>query len=144
MADIAFNRGIAQAYLAAINYSTADLRCLLLKSGTPVKTNDFVSDLVPATNEVSVAGYSRQVLTGEAVTQIATGADLKAQKAVFSGLAAGETVTFAVIFVHTGVDTTATLIVAVDITDLATNGGDIEIRWDGTDGLGIYAQVTGP
>ncbi len=46
------------------------------------------------------------------------------------GLAAGETITWAGLFRSTGVDTTSPVYAAYDVTDTATNGGDVTIQFN--------------
>ena len=70
MASSLYNTGLEKILDGTINLDTpADVRCLLLKSGyTFDPDHDFVSDLTPASNEITVSGYSRQALTGEVIS----------------------------------------------------------------------------
>lgn len=63
-----YNRGLDE--LGAAFTSTGTYQCLLLKAAgyTYDPDHDFVSDLTPASNEVSAAGYSRQTLASKTRT----------------------------------------------------------------------------
>jgi hypothetical protein len=92
VANLVTNKCKFELFTGDANLDAADLRMLLLKSGTPTADTDFVSDLTPGTNEVTVAGYARQTLAGETVTEDDTNdfAYLDATDPVFAGLATGE------------------------------------------------------
>lgn len=58
MANLIYNRGLDELSV----WTTGTFKFLLLKGTgyTANRDNDYVSDLTPASNEVSSAGYSRQ------------------------------------------------------------------------------------
>lgn len=124
-----------------------DIQCLLLRSDgvTPVfvATHKKVSDvLAHAQNtEVTVGGYSRQALTGETVVLVTPNAEARANKATFTSLATGQDVGAVVTFEENGADTVDENIGFYDVTNTPTNGGDIEIRWDGVDGVGSFLDL---
>lgn len=131
MANLVTNRCKNELFTGDANLDAADLRMLLLKSATPTADTNVVDDLVPGTNELTVTGYARHTLSGEAVTEDDTNdfAYLDATDPVFSSLASGETITWAILFRHTGADSTAPVYAAYDLTDTATNGGDVTIQF---------------
>lgn len=87
------------------------------------------------TYELSVVGYSRQVLGNKSVVETDDGdtsagfAYLAASNSTFGNLASGQTVGGAVLIKDTGSNTTSALIAFYDIVDTPTNGGDITIQW---------------
>lgn len=134
MASSLYNTGLEKILNNTINLNaSADVRCLLLKSSgyTFDADHDFVSDLTTASNEISVSGYSRQALTGEVITRVDASDRVMfdANDVTFSALVAGQTVGAAVLYVYNASDSSAQLIAYIDLTDTATNGGDIVIQW---------------
>lgn len=131
MADLVTNKCKFELFTGDANLDAADLRLLLLKSSAPTADTNFVSDLTPGTNELTVAGYARHTLAGETVTEDDTNdfAYLDATDAVFSALASGETITWAILFRQTGADGTAPVYAGYDVADTATNGGDVTIQF---------------
>lgn len=122
----------------------ATYKVLLLKSGVAIDYTDvFVADLTPGTNEISVAGYARQTLTGRTVTQddVNHRGDAAATKVTFSSLASGQTIGAAVIFKDLGADASSLLVSYYDLTDTATNGGDFTILWDSGDPSGDFLRL---
>lgn len=129
MADLVTNRCKFELFTGDANLDAADLRMLLLKTAGPTVDTNVVADIVA--NEITVSGYARQALAGETVTEDDTGdfAYLDAVDPVWTSLAAGETIVFAVLFRQTGSDATAPVYCGYDIVDTATNGGDITISF---------------
>jgi hypothetical protein len=116
----------------AVLTSGADLRVLLVKSTyTFDATHNFVSDVIAGSLEISVAGYSRQPLVNEACTEDDANscAYLDADDVTFASLTAGQTVGGAVLYKYNAADASAELIAFYDLTDTATNGGDIVVQW---------------
>lgn len=113
--------------------TTADLRVLLVKSTyTFDPDHNFIDPgISTGSQEISVAGYARQPLTGETIVEDDTNdfAYLDADDIVFAGLAAGQTVGGAVLYKYNAADTAAELIAFYDLTDTATNGGSITVQW---------------
>lgn len=128
MANSVTNKCKFELFTGDANLDAADLRVLLLKSsGTPTADTNFISDVVA--DEISVAGYARQALAGESVTEDDTNdfAYLDATDPNFATLAVGQTVGWACLYRHTGADATAPIYANYDVTDTPTNGGDIGI-----------------
>lgn len=85
----------------------------------------------PKSHEITVAGYARLTLAS-----VVAGKDnsidigyVDADDSVFGTLATGETVGGAVVFLDTGVDTTAVPALFFDLTDTPTNGSAMTVRW---------------
>lgn len=128
MANSVTNKGKFEIFTGTADLDASDLRVLLLKStGTPTADTNFISDVVA--DEISVGGYSRQALTGETVTEDDANdfAYLDANDPTFAALAAGQTVGWMCLFRQTGADATAPIYANYDLTDTATNGGDITV-----------------
>jgi hypothetical protein len=136
MANGVYNKGLEELAQATTDLQGADLRLLLVKSSYTFNkdhlTVDDGSANDPASHEVTVSGYARQALANEVVTRDDTNdfTYLDADDVVFTALAAGETIGGAVLFRHTGVDTTAPLIAFYDLVDTATNGGNVTVQWN--------------
>ena len=149
MANFVYNKGAEELAKALTDLDGSDLRVLLVKTTyTPNKDHLFVDDGTandPASHEITVSGYARQALTGKAVTRDDTNdfAYLDADDLVFAAMAAGETVGGAVLFRHTGTDTTAPLIAFYDLADTATNGSDINVDWNAPAGGGVLKLASG-
>jgi hypothetical protein len=143
LANLVYNKGLEEIAKALSDLDGSDLRVLLVKTTyTPDKDHLFVDDGSaddPLSHEITVSGYSRQALASKTVTRDDTNdfAYLDAADAVFAALASGQTVGGAILFRHTGTDTTAPLIAYYDLADTATNGSDITIEWNAPAGGGV-------
>lgn len=135
MANGVYNKGKAQIANGGTDLDTSDLRLMLVNSGyTFNPDHNFIDNAGagdPIDQEISVSGYSRQTLANKVVTQDDTNdfAYLDADDVVFTALAAGQTIGGAILFRHTGTDTTAPVIAFYDLVDTATNGGNVTIQW---------------
>lgn len=129
MANQVTNKGKYELLTGDFNADAADLRMLLLKSGTPTVDTNVVSDIV--SGELSGSGYARVALANETVTEDDTNdfAYLDADDVAFAAIVAGETITWAILFRHTGADGTAPVYGAYDVTDTPTNGGTVTIQF---------------
>jgi len=126
----------------------AQVDCLLLRSDgvtpTYVSTHEFVQNMLDhaQNTEIAVGGYARVTsMAGKSVTETTGFANGLIAKAVFTSLAAGADVGAAVLYRFITNDAASPLIAFFDVTNTATNGGDIEIRWNGTDGNGIAVRL---
>lgn len=130
-----------------------DIRAILLRSDggfVPVYEPDnvTVADMLAqgggtGNEEISVGGYSRQVLGSLAVSSAAGEGRAAAQKSTFSALVAGQTVSAAVLYKGdsgAGDATTNEVFAFFNFADVPTNGGDIELRYSGTDGVGFFLK----
>jgi len=130
-----FNRAKARLLSGNLDLGSANLRCLLLKAGYVYDPDDdFVADLVPASTELTVAGYARQVLTGLAVTEDDAGDRARAAAAAvdFGALAAGETIDAAVVFELVTNDADSNLVAYYDLGSVATSGANVTVYFGGS------------
>lgn len=131
MANV-YNRFKKDILDGIVDISADNLDVLLLDS-THVfdQDEDFVSQIVA--DEITVAGYARQNLTGVVVTEddVNNRGDAAANQVVFAGMAAGQTVGSAVVFRFNAADAAAELIAFYDVTNTATDVGSITIQFDG-------------
>lgn len=131
MADLVTNKCKYEVFTGDANLDSADLRILLLKSSSPTADTNFVSDLTPASNEVTVSGYGRHTLAGETVTEDDTNdfAYLDATDPVFTSLATGETITWAILYRFVSTDANSPVYAGYDVTDTPTNGGNVTLQF---------------
>jgi len=144
MASLVYNNGMHLIVTQALNFDTDDIRCLLLKTGyTPDKDHVYVSNLTPASYEVTVGGYSRtaSLAANTAITKDDSTDRVKfaASNVAFGALATGETVIAAVIYKYNAADASAPLICYADFTDTPTNGSTFTVNWH-ADGI-FYIQM---
>lgn len=127
MADLVTNKCKYELFTGDANLDAADIRAGLIKTTAPTADTNFRADVT----ELTVGGYAQQTLTGETVTEDDTNdfAYLDANDAVFAGLASGETAIFAFTYRHVTNAADSPVYGCYDITDTATNGGDITIQW---------------
>lgn len=132
MASFVYNVGAFNFASQACNWDTSSNLKVLLVTSTYTADKDH-ADVADVTNEVTVSGYARQSLAAASTTItndttndrcVFDGPDV-----TFSALAAGETVGGAVIFEDLGADADSPLICFVDLTNTASNGGDMTITW---------------
>ena len=118
-------------------------------AGASLDDDTVTAFLASTPNEATVGGYARQTLTSGG----ATGPDdtndraaVQFNKATFASLATGETIVAAALLwiAAAGTPNDANDMVAAvyDLTDTPTNGGTIEVRWNGTDGVGDALYLT--
>lgn len=125
MANGVYNRGKYEILSGGTVWGSSDVRMLLVKSSyTFDATHNYVSDVVAASAEISVAGYARVALTSEAVTEDDSNSRAygDADDVTFAALTAGQTIGGAVLFRHTGVDATAPVLGFIDLADTPTSG----------------------
>lgn len=119
-----FNNGLD----ALVDIATADLRWLLLKGTgyTFSPDHDTVAALTPGTNEVSVAGYARQTLTGgtRTVDDANDRVTYTADDPDFGTLDPGETVTATVLYRHVTNDSDSVPVAYFNFSGVATNALD--------------------
>ncbi len=136
MANGVYNKGLEELGKAATDLDASDLRLMLVLSTYVFNPDHLFVDNGdandPQSHEVSVSGYARQTLANKTVTRDDTNdfSYLDADDVVYTALVAGQTIGGAVLFRHTGTDTTAPLIAFYDLVDTATNGGNVTIQWN--------------
>lgn len=132
-----------------LNSNTLDLddggatyTVLLLQSSESYDPDDvYVADLA---NEISVSGYSRQTLSGRVVAQDDTNdrADFSGNNVTFTALVAGQTIGAAVIFKFVTNDSDSLLVCYHDLTNTATDGSNVQVRWDSGGSSGDIIRLT--
>lgn len=132
MANLVTNKLKFRVLSGSVNLGSAVQKLMLLKSGTPNADDNFVADITPGTNELSVAGYARVTLTTKSVTEDDTNdfAYMDADDVAFGALTAGQTITWAYLLEFVTNDADSFLEAAYDVTDTPTNGGAITIVWN--------------
>jgi hypothetical protein len=132
MANLVTNKLKFRVLSGSVNLGSAVQKLMLLKSGTPNADDNFVADITPGTNELSVAGYARVTLTTKSVTEDDTNdfAYMDADDVAFAALTAGQTITWAYLLEFVTNDADSFLEAAYDVTDTPTNGGVITIVWN--------------
>lgn len=126
MANALYDAGRNAFLTGAINWTTADIRVVL------VDTADYVVDLALHDNLDDVP----------AIARTATSAASLATKTATAGVADADDVTFTavtgdqsealVLYLHTGTETTSTLIAYIDTATnlpVTPTGGDITVSW---------------
>lgn len=143
MASGLYNKGQYLIATQALNWTSTDIRVLLLKTGyTFDKDHNFVSDLTPASNEVTVGGYSRSAaIASPTITEDDANDRIKFDAAdqAFGALATGETVIAAVLYKYNAADASAELLVFADFADTPTNGSTFTVQWH-ADGIFYWQQ----
>jgi hypothetical protein len=129
MANFVTNKCKYEVFTGDANLDAATIKMLLLKSSTPDQDKNFVTDLTPGTNELTVGGYSRQTLGGVTITEDDANdvAYMDATDPAFTSLVTGETATWAVTFRFVTNDTDSPVYAGYDITDTPTNGGTLNM-----------------
>jgi hypothetical protein len=127
MADLATNRCKYELFTGDANLDAADIRVGLIKTTAPTPDTNFRSDVT----ELTVGGYSQQALAGESVTEDDTNdfAYADATDPVFTALAAGETIIFGFTYRHVTVAADSPVYGCYDVTDTATNGGNVTLQF---------------
>jgi hypothetical protein len=133
MANVLYKKAEDAFLNGGINLLTDDIRGILVTSSyTPDTTesgHQYLSDISGGYRVTSgVALTSKSISNG-----IFTAATL-----VFPTVTSGSTATYLILYKNTGTDSTSALITKIDSgTNLpvSTTGGDIDILWDGTNGI---------
>lgn len=141
MASFAFQFGIKEwlrENASRVDFLGDTIKCMLVKSGySPNRDNHFIDDggaNDPVDHEITVGGYVRQTLASKtvAVNDTSDRVEADAADSTFTSLAAGETISTAVIFKDTGVATTSTMLCQLDPADLPTNGSSVAVQYAST------------
>lgn len=132
MSNQLYNIATYKALKGLFDLSTLDVRVLLVKA-TYIFDPDhqFVADLTPGSNEIAGAGYSRQALATQTVTQDNTNnrAKADADDPAFGNIIAGETISAAIFYTFVTDDSDSWLIGYVDTGGFpaATNGAPVSM-----------------
>lgn len=152
MANLIFNRakaalgGLTADSTAQISWNADTIKAMLVTSAyTPNADDDFAD--TPAASEISVTNYApgfagagRKTLASKTVTVNDTNdrGDFGAANLTWTALGSGATIAGVVIYKHLTSDALSPLICYLDVTDTATNGGDITISFGG----GLILQLS--
>jgi hypothetical protein len=125
MANALYAKGKEKILSGAINFSADTIKVALVRNTYPqnLAADEFYTDI-----SAYVVGTPQTLDTKTITAGVFDAAD-----AVFSTVAAGDTLEGVVIYKDSGVAGTSPLLVYVDTIigfPLATNGGDITIAWD--------------
>jgi len=136
-----FPYGMVETWQGNIHPGSDTLKVLLLANTyTYDKTDQYVSDLTPASHEHDGSGYARVTLTSAAVTlrSDGNGAKLDALDTVFANLAAGSNnIKYAVIYKHvTGDSDSPLLFIFTFASDIVPDGSDFTLVWP-ADGIAL-------
>lgn len=125
-----------------LDLDTASLKVMLLGTGyTFDPDHDFVNDVVA--NELSATGYTGGFAgAGRKAATVTVSTDntqdrteIKIADLTWTALGGGNSIGFAVLIREAGgADSASDLIACFDLTDTPTNGSDITLDFDGTDG----------
>lgn len=126
MANALYAAGKQALLTAGINWTSDDIRVVLVDSA------DYTVDLATHDNLDDIPVAAR-VATSAALTGMsATGGVADAADVTYTSVT-GDSIEAAVIYKHTGVESTSTLIAYIDTATglpVTPNGGDIVIQWD--------------
>jgi hypothetical protein len=118
-----------------INLQTADLRALLVMTGSTAETETdklVLSDFT-ALSELDSVNYSRKAIPDLLVTADTANrrSELDGTDIVWTALAAGSNpVIGMVIYVHTGADDSANIPIAYITSPFTPNGSDVTVQWN--------------
>ena len=135
MAQTATNKAKQLFATGAIVPGTTDLRIGLLKTlaaHTNVPDINFIADMEAHADfaELTVAGYARIALTGEAAAEDDANdrSNIDSDNVAFGALTAGETIVGAFIFKEGASDAAREVVAIYDLTSTPTNGGTITVN----------------
>lgn len=129
MANFLYNIAKTNLFNGTINWNTDTFKAMLINSGyTPNPVNNYVADVIPATNELNGVGYSRLILTGNTIGNVINLSKLSTNDLVWSAINAGTT-TGLIIFKFVSTDTDSILICYIDSFGfpVVTSGSDLEL-----------------
>lgn len=144
MATFVYNKAAEEIATGTIDLLNNTIKAMLVNSTYSPSRTDLVVDAGGANDaldaEISVSGYTggwggsgRKALTTKSLTvdQSYNRAEFDAANLTWTALGSGATIA-AMILIKEGAsnDTTSRLIAYLDVTDTATNGGDITFTFD--------------
>lgn len=131
MANLNYNEGILSIINRNIDFAADTIKAMLVSSTyTPNKDDQFI-DAGGASDAVDARIGTDQTLGSKAIAKD-TASDfvyLDAADPTWTAVAGGSTVAGAVVYKDTGTPTTSKSITYLDLTDTATNGGDITVQF---------------
>lgn len=138
MASAWYNKGKYDVMGGSTNLTASGIKCMLVSTGyTFDPDHHFISDVVA--NEISVVNYTggfngsgRKLLTAKTINEddVNDLAYFDAADVTWTSLGVGATIGGTVIVRELTADSNSILIAFMDLTDTATNGGDITVSWN--------------
>lgn len=132
MASFVTNRGARDLTVGTAGTSTIDW------NSDTIKARLVASSFTPTKDDTSMTGYTAigtdQTLTSPTFTEDTTNDRIVygAANPTWTAVAGGSTVGWVVLFKFVTNDAGSTPIAVLDVTDTATNGGDITVQFDST------------
>lgn len=131
MANLTYNEGIESIIDRNIDFIADTIKAILLSSTYTANKDDSFIDAGGASDMVDARIGTDQTL-GTKVTGKDTTSDfayLDAADSTWTAVAGGSTVVGVGVYKDTGTPTTSKVICYLDVTDTATNGGDITVQY---------------
>jgi hypothetical protein len=140
MASFWYDPAFQDIFQGTIDLDTDDIRMLLLDDTgtyTPAKGTTFIdtggaNDIVDSeVTSGDISGYARVALASKAIDISSNLIRFNSNNVAFGALGtsgSGKNVSAAVIYLHTGTDTTSIPIIYSDFTDTPTNGGTFTVN----------------
>jgi hypothetical protein len=138
MASAWYNKGKYQVLSGGVDLNSDTIKVILVTTSYTFDVDhNFISDV--SSNELSVSGYTggfsgsgRKTLSGKSFTEDDSSnlAYFDATDLVWSALGTGATIGGAILVKEVTNDGDSPLIAYMDLTDTATNGGDITVSWN--------------
>jgi hypothetical protein len=127
MANALYDKGREKYLTAALNWSSDDIRAVL------VDTADYVVDLANHEFLSSVPSAARVATLSAGLSGKTTTAGVADANNITFTAVSGDPSEAVILYKHTGVDTTASLIAYMDTASsglpVTPNGGDINVNW---------------
>lgn len=131
MANLTYNEGIESVVDRNVDYIADTIKAMLVSSTyTPNKDDQFI-DTGGASDPVDARIGTDQTLGSKVTGKDTTGdfAYFDAADPTWTAVAGGSTIAGVVIYKDTGTPTTSKVLAYLDVTDTATNGGDITVQF---------------
>jgi hypothetical protein len=131
MANLTYNEGIESVVDRNVDWISDTIKIMAVSSVyTPNKDHQFI-DEGGASDAIDARIGTDQTLGSKATGKDTTGdfAYFDAADPTWTALAGGSTIVGFVVYKDTGVATTSKMLAYIDVTDTATNGGDITLQF---------------
>ncbi len=139
MASFFYHSSLVDLLTGVIDLDSDTIKIMLVSGYTPNSDDDFAS--TPASSEISVTNYASgfagsgrktvSVAVGDNSTDDRCDVELNGGSALtWSSLGSGATIDGAVLYHHQTSDAASRLIAYFDLTDTATNGGDVSLTFN--------------
>jgi hypothetical protein len=134
MASFVTNRGARDLTVGTTGVSTIDWNTDVIKARLVKSTATVNKDDTTMTPYTIITGSTDQTLTSPTFTEDTTNDRIvyDAADPTWTAVTAGETISHVAIFKFVTNDAGSTPICVIDVTDTATNGGDITLTFDST------------